>query len=295
MYQTADDKEQLPPRLTSEGARVNPDWLLQFLKDPSQTTPSERAALAQAVTGHSQNGGDDWSASLALHAQPGANRNGVRRYLRARMPTFNFSPNELQALVNFFMGASSQAQPYIAERLDPLSPDEQGMARALFSSNAAPCLKCHMTGDPAHDARATAPNFLVAPERLKPAWTRRWLIEPQFISPGTSMPSELFKRDESHGRWVFNGPTPPAFLTYEKDHVDLLVRYMFQLSPEEQRRLGTGGSAAPSAAPAAPAAGKTAALKTGNRPAPQKTGNKTATLKNRRSASRGPIAVIRAP
>ena len=279
MYQSADDKEQLPPRLTSEGARVNPDWLLRFLKDPSQTTPAERASLAQAVSGHAttQNGGDEWTASLGLHAQPGANRNGVRRYLRARMPTFNFSPNELQALVNFFMGASSQAQPYIPERLDPLAPEEQGMARALFSSNAAPCLKCHMTGDPAHDARATAPNFLIAPDRLKPAWTRRWLLEPQLISPGTSMPSQLFIRDQAHDRWVFNGPTPPAFQTYEKDHVDLLVRYMFQISPEEQQRLGTGGGAPAAAPPAAPAAGKTASA--GRRP--------------RRAGS--PIAAIRAP
>jgi cytochrome c1 len=278
MYQSADDKEQLPPRLTSEGARVNPDWLLRFLKDPSQTTPAERASLMQAVAGHSQAGGDDWTASLGLHSQPGSNRNGVRRYLRARMPTFNFSPNELQALVNFFMGASSQAQPYIPEQLEALAPEEQGMARALFSSNAAPCLKCHMTGDPAHDAKATAPNFLLAPERLKPAWTRRWLLEPQFISPGTSMPSELFKRDQGHERWVFNGPTPPAFQTYEKDHVDLLVRYMFQISPEEQRRLGTGGGA-PSAAPATPAAGgKTASIE----------------RKTRRGAGR-PIAAIRAP
>ncbi len=278
MYQSADGKEQLPPRLTSEGARVNPDWLLRFLKDPSQATPAERASLAQAVSGHAQAGGDDWTASLALHAQPGANRNGVRRYLKARMPTFNFSPNELQALVNFFMGASSQAQPYIPERLDPLAADEQGMARALFSSNAAPCLKCHMTGDPAHDARATAPNFLLAPERLKPAWTRRWLLDPQLISPGTSMPSDLFKRDQAHDRWVFNGPTPPAFQTYEKDHVDLLVRYMFQISLEEQKRLGTGGGA-PSAAPA-----------------PASAGNKTASIdrKTRRLSSRGPIAAIRA-
>ena len=280
MYQSADDKEQLPPRLTSEGARVNPDWLLRFLKDPSQTTAAERASLAQAVSGHSQNGGDDWTASLGLHDQPGANRNGVRRYLKARMPTFNFSPNELQALVNFFMGASSQAQPYIPERLDPLAADEQGMARALFSSNAAPCLKCHMTGDPAHDARATAPNFLLAPERLKPAWTRRWLLEPQLISPGTSMPSELFKRDETHDRWVFNGPTPPAFQTYEKDHVDLLVRYMFQISPEEQRRLGTGGGASVAAPAAAAAPNKTASVDRN---------------KSRRSGNRGPIAAIRAP
>lgn len=279
MYQSADGKEQLPPRLTSEGARVNPDWLLRFLKDPSQATPAERASLAQAVSGHAQAGADEWGESLGLHAQPGANRNGVRRYLKARMPTFNFSPNELQALVNFFMGASAQAQPYIPERLDPLAPDEQGMARALFSSNAAPCLKCHMTGDPAHDARATAPNFLLAPDRLKPAWTRRWLLDPQLISPGTSMPSELFKRDQAHDRWVFNGPTPPSFQTYEKDHVDLLVRYMFQISPEEQKRLGTGGGTSTAAPAAVPAGSNTAAID----------------RKSHRTNIRGPIAAIRAP
>ena len=277
MYQNADGKEQLPPRLTSEGARVNPDWLLRFLKDPSQATPAERASLAQAVVGHAQSG-DDWAESTGLHAQPGMNRNGVRRYLKARMPTFNFSPNELQALVNFFMGGSSQPQPYIPERLDPLSTDEQGMARALFSSNAAPCLKCHMTGDPTHDARATAPNFLLAPDRLKPAWTRRWLLDPQLISPGTSMPSELFKRDQGHDRWVFNGPTPPAFQTYEKDHVDLLVRYIFQVSPDEQKRLGTGGGATAAPAPAA---------------TPAKTAMTERKIRNGKSL--GPVAAIRAP
>jgi cytochrome c2 len=277
MYQSADGKEQLPPRLSSEGARVNPDWLLRFLKDPSQATPAERASLAQAVAGHAQSG-DDWAESTGLHPQPGVNRNGVRRYLKARMPTFNFSPNELQALVNFFMSGSSQAQPYIPERLDPLTTDERGMAQALFNSTAAPCLKCHMTGDPTHDARATAPNFLLAPDRLKPAWTRRWLLDPQLISPGTSMPSELFKRDQGHDRWVFNGPTPPAFQTYEKDHVDLLVRYIFQVSPDEQKRLGTGGGATAAPAPAtAPA--KTAMMD----------------RKNRSGKSLGPVAAIRAP
>lgn len=274
MYQSADGKEQLPPRLTSEGARVNPDWLLRFLKDPSQATPAERASLAQAVAGHAQTG-DEWAESTGLHAQPGVNRNGVRRYLKARMPTFNFSPNELQALVNFFMSSSSQAQPYIPERLDPLTSDERGMAQALFNSTAAPCLKCHMTGDPTHDARATAPNFLLAPDRLKPAWTRRWLLDPQVISPGTSMPSELFKRDQGHERWVFNGPTPPAFQTYEKDHVDLLVRYIFQVSPGEQKQAGGGATAAP-----APAA------------APAKT---AMTERKSRSWKHGPVAVIRTP
>jgi cytochrome c2 len=280
MYQSADGKEQLPPRLTSEGARVNPDWLLKFLKDPSQATPQERASLAQAVSGHAATptADDDWSASVGLHEQPGVNRNGVRRYLKARMPTFNFSPNELQALVNFFMGGSAQAQPFIPERLDPLTPAEQGMAQALFNSPAAPCLKCHMTGDAAHDVRATAPNFLLAPERLKPAWTRRWLLDPQLISPGTSMPSELFKRDQGHERWVFNGPTPDTFQTYDKDHVDLLVRFMFQISPDQQKRFGTGGGGAATPAPAAAAPTKTAVVH-------RKSGR----------ASSGPLTAGRAP
>ena len=50
------------------------------------------------------------------------------------------------------------------------------MARQLFTSEGAPCLKCHMTGDAKHDARATAPNFTVAKERLKPGWTKRWML-----------------------------------------------------------------------------------------------------------------------
>ena len=58
------------------------------------------------------------------------------------------------------------------------------------------------------------------------------------------MPSELFRREED--RWIFNGPLPATFQGYEKDHALLLVRYMFQFTPEELRRLlatagATGG------------------------------------------------------
>jgi hypothetical protein len=49
------------------------------------------------------------------------------------------------------------------------------------------------------------------------------------------MPSDLFRRE--NGRWVFSGPTPPSFQGYDKDHTKLLVDYIFQLTPEEQRRV----------------------------------------------------------
>ncbi len=211
-YQTAEGKDQLPPKLLGVGARVNPDWLAKFLANP---------AMSEKDT----------------------DRNGVRPYLKVRMPTFSFSPNEIRKLVRFMQAAASQPLPYLPPKLEPLSSQEVAMARALFTSRSAPCLKCHATGEPAHDRFATAPNFLLAPERLKPGWTKRWLLDPSMISPGTAMPSGLFKREGD--RWVFSGPTPSLFRGYSKDHADLLVRYMFEITLEEQRRLlGMRGSRA---------------------------------------------------
>src|SRR5205807_9029783 len=81
-------------------------------------------------------------------------------------------------------------------------------------------------------------NFLQARGRLKPDWMEQWMLDPQAISPGTSMPSGLFKRQDGH--WVFSGPTPPSFQGYDKDHTKLLVDYILQLTAEEQRRVASG-------------------------------------------------------
>ena len=255
--------EQLPPRLTSEGARVDPNWLLRFLHDPSMaeerpagtaspvTTPKPAASppAPSASPGPTQPAGPE-----RLAAQPGADRNGVRPYLKVRMPTFNFSPNELQALVRFFMALSGQQEPYIKEKLEPLTEQEKLVARQMFTSGT-PCLKCHITGDPTHDEKAIAPNFLLAGERLKPEWTFRWLLDPAQISPGTAMPSGLFKKEGE--RWVINLPNPPQSANeYHSDHARLLVRYMMMLSPDEQRRLLTAAPAAPAAAASGQQTGK---------------------------------------
>jgi cytochrome c551/c552 len=202
--QYQDQQEQLPPKLLTEGARVDPEWLRKFLSNPSLST------------------GD-------------TNRNGVRPYLKVRMPTFSFSDNELRKLVRFFEALSQQPLPYIPEQVPVLTAKETDMARSLFSSTAAPCLKCHATGDPSHDKIATAPNFLLAKERLKPDWVERWITDPQAVSPGTSMPSGLFKQVEN--QWVFAGPTPPTFNGFTGDHRKLLTDYIFLLTADEQRRV----------------------------------------------------------
>src|ERR1019366_6873163 len=133
-----ENKQNLPPVLTSEGARVNPEWLKGFLADPSLSATD-------------------------------VNRNGVRSYLQVRMPTFFLSDDEIRTLVLFFEAMSSEPQPFIPRKLPPITTAEKEMARQLFTSTAAPCLKCHATGDSAHDKPATAPIFLFAKDRLQPA------------------------------------------------------------------------------------------------------------------------------
>jgi len=259
-YQTPEGKDLLPPRLTSEGARVDPTWLLRFLHDPSlsgEKTPEQAQQIAALpspspqATSSPQPGASPAANNVTGHLlpQPGLDRNGVRPYLQFRMPTFNFSPNELQILVRFFMAVSGQQDPYIKEPLLPLTAQERVLARQLFTLGT-PCLKCHITGEPSHDAKAIAPNFLLASERLKPDWTFRWLLDPSQISPGTAMPSGLFRKEGDH--WVANlASLPPAATGYEDDHARLLVRYMFLMSPDEQRQLlaaGPATTAAPTAA-----------------------------------------------
>ena len=78
-YQDPDWKDQKPPTLIGEGARVNPEWLMRFLNNPS---------LSDTDT----------------------NRDGVRQYLKMRMPTFSFSDGEIRKLVRFFEALSSQAR-----------------------------------------------------------------------------------------------------------------------------------------------------------------------------------------
>src|SRR5260370_13510347 len=79
-----DAQEQLPPKLLTEGARVNPQWLLRFLSNPS---------LSETDT----------------------DRNGVRSYLPVRMPTFSFSGNEIGKPVRFFAARSRPPVPCIPQ------------------------------------------------------------------------------------------------------------------------------------------------------------------------------------
>lgn len=207
MPQYRDHPEQLPPTLVMEGAKVNPEWLAKYLKNPALSDTD-------------------------IH------RNGVRQYLKMRMPTFSFSDNEIRILVRFFQALSHQPAIDVPEPAPVLTAKETETARKLLGSPDAPCLTCHANGDPARDKLATAPDFLLARGRLNPRWLERWIVDPQAITPGTAMPSGFFRNE--NGRWVMKRPILHDIESDNQDEAKLLVRYIFQLTPQEQRTLVSG-------------------------------------------------------
>lgn len=160
-----------PPPLYKEGTKVQTPWLFNFLKNPGK----------------------------------------LRHTTVLRMPRFNMSDDEAQALANYFAAVDGTPYPYqlIAEREPSYLNAADAEFRKVFPEkkrdylheswqmlNAPLCIKCHSVGgrqvavsDPATDIRG--PNLDLAAERLKPDWLLLWLFRPQWVTPYTSMPAPL--------------------------------------------------------------------------------------------------------
>lgn len=192
-----------PPSLVGVGARLNPEWLAKFLRNPAMSTHS-------------------------------LDRNGVRVYLDARMPTFNLWDEEIGALVRFFEAMSEQTSPYFPPPMPELTEQEQTIARGAFLG--ADCLNCHASAEQTtFDKTVIAPSFVHARDRLKPSWTERWILDPGKLMIGTRMPSGLFRREGD--RWVVASTMSDELAAYAGDHAKLFVRYMNTIDMREANLL----------------------------------------------------------
>lgn len=160
-----------PPPLYKEGTKVQTPWLFNFLRNPGK----------------------------------------IRHTTVLRMPRFNMSDDEAQALANYFAAIDGAKYPYqlIPERepeyvhgkeveYHTAFPDKKNdyLSESWKMLNAPLCIKCHSVGgqqvkisNPATDIRG--PNLDMAGDRLRPDWTLLWLYKPQWITPYTSMPVPL--------------------------------------------------------------------------------------------------------
>jgi mono/diheme cytochrome c family protein len=162
--QFVDDPSLAPPLLTPTGAKVQPEWLIDFIHAPTT----------------------------------------IRPWLEVRMPTFEFEREEISALVSMFQGISrvEERYPFIDEA--SVTAASSGRGRNLFGqkgtdsyARSLKCNSCHPSGSVLPESEPTqwGPDLNMARTRLRPEWVPAWLKNPQAIQPGTRMPNFFYDED----------------------------------------------------------------------------------------------------
>lgn len=142
-------KQFAPPTLQAQGAKVYPDWLFEFLKDPSP----------------------------------------IRYGLKVRMPTFGLSDSEATTLVKYFSSLSDEPFPYKTIALEPATRAELRIGKQIFDAlECISCHPEQGEVIPAGSNKTGRPDLALAKSRLKSDWIIEWLKEPQSFQPGTAMP-----------------------------------------------------------------------------------------------------------
>ena len=142
-------KQFAPPTLKAEGARVYPDWLFTFLKEPSD----------------------------------------IRYGLKVRMPSFGLSDDEATTLVKYFSALDDEPFPYETLEMPSATRSELRVGKQIFDVlQCISCHPSQGEVIPEGSDKAGRPDLALAKERLKADWLIDWMKDPQSFQPGTAMP-----------------------------------------------------------------------------------------------------------
>lgn len=149
-HPTLGPRTNAAPALASAGSRLQPDWLVSYLRKP--------AAIRRA----------------GFH--PGD---------ASRMPDFGLRDDEVRALATFL---SAQQKPLPASSVAisnaPLSAFSRAKARTLLETKLA-CLGCHRLDG---KGGVLGPDLSQVKARLQPAYVHGIIADPQLVIPHTTMP-----------------------------------------------------------------------------------------------------------
>ena len=165
MEAKADLVSFVPPNLIGEGQKVKPDWLYHFLREPETIRPS----------------------------------------VQVRMPTYDFSEEEINILVKYFNYLEPEGDDYNWVSIDSwqdnvfrdphqlnLPGSKLAAAQKLVSKDGHHCGQCHAIGNKESENKSPkdqAPNWKLASRRLRPEWMLRWIANAPGLMPGTKMPA----------------------------------------------------------------------------------------------------------
>jgi cytochrome c2 len=180
------DAQLRAPWLDGEGARVQPEWLFSFLRDPKA------------------NGIRPW-----LHPDWVWGENVPPDKRALRMPSFNLSSKQWTSIVQYFATWDGEAYPYQVPKVAELSTQQKLFSLTHMNSpQAGNCMSCHYQGDfpvkrAKGDINKMAPNFAMVRRRLRPQWVEQWLLRPQNYLPYTKMTAFWATKDrpKSAAHW----------------------------------------------------------------------------------------------
>jgi hypothetical protein len=125
------------------------------------------------------------------------------------MPTFNFTNEQVTAVVRYFATWDGQDYPYQAAKVNELTEEQKLYSLThMIAPDAANCLSCHYQGDfPVERGRTElakmAPSFNDVARRLRPEWVKAWLLKPQNYMPYTKMTAfwATVDREKDNSLW----------------------------------------------------------------------------------------------
>ncbi|MCA9621097.1 MAG: c-type cytochrome [Myxococcales bacterium] len=219
------DPQRRAPFLDGEGARVQPEWLFNFLRNPGD------------------NGIRPW-----LHPE-WAYDDVPSDKMALRMPTFELTPEQWTDIVRYFSSWDKQPYPFEVPKVPTHSPEDKLWALSnMNSTQTGNCLSCHYFDEfPVERARGDlkkmAPNLDMVRHRLRPEWVRQWLLRPHNYLPYTAMTAFFASADrpKDAAMWPkendpylsqppngWQGIIGPDFRTLTvEEHADLIRDFLF--------------------------------------------------------------------
>lgn len=170
------DPLQRPPDLDGIGRKLRADWLQAYLEDPGRVT--------------------------------------VRPWLRARMPTYGLSSEEVLDLVAFFLARDGASALYPTAE----TPRRQDLTVGSLLFEALQCDRCHFAAEDSGGfvLQELAPDYRLSAQRLRPDWMVQWLLDPQGERPRTTMPSFLGSVGEKDLGYLQRTFDSPLFLVHRQ-------------------------------------------------------------------------------
>jgi cytochrome c2 len=183
-----------PPNLRTQGAKVQPDWLYEFLHGPEL----------------------------------------IRPWLNVRMPTYGFDDEELNALTQYFAAVDDASFPFDEKfTLAHEWPRDMVRAgERLASDDNLKCFRCHVREGvtPATEPSQWGPDMALAAERLRFEWVQEWIADPQAIMPGTNMPQYYTDLSPGSSLYVDRGRGNAPILDQDPvSQIEALASYIMNL------------------------------------------------------------------